>query len=156
MTRYNVTQLNCNGMPTGELFIKVGDTWKDAFTEWGVSFDKSSLSSLMAPVPLKDMITNRSRLEDGVRRIRTNRKVDERTLRLGFNMWANTDAAFRARYNAFMGVLQSGQIDIKVSHVPDTVYRCDYLSCQQFGVYRNQLAKFVLSVVESDPTNRSV
>ena len=143
-------------MPTGELFIKVGNTWKDAFTEWGVSFDRSSLSQLMSPAPLKDMISNRSRLEDGVRRIRTNRKVDERTLRLGFNMWANTDSAFRTRYNAFMSVLQSGKLDIKVSHVPDTVYRCDYLSCQQFGVYRDQLAKFVLSVVESDPTDRSV
>ena len=138
-------------MPTGELKIN----GYDAFTRWGVSFDKPSLSALMAPAPLKDMIENRSRLEDGVRRIRTGRKVDERTLRLGMNMWATTDSAFRSRYNAFVSeVLNGGTMDIEVSHVPGTVYRCDYISCQQFGVYRNQLAKFVLTVVESDPTNR--
>lgn len=142
-------------MPRGELIIN----GYDAFTRWGVSMDNTSLSQLMTPAPLKDMIVNRSRLEDGVRRESptTARKVDERTLRLGLNMWANTDADFRSRYAAFVSeVLNGGTMEIQVSHVPGVVYRCDYISCQQFGVYRNQLAKLILTVVESNPANRSV
>ncbi len=119
--------------------------------------DGTSLSQLMAPAPMKDMMENRSRLEHGVRRIRTNRKYDERTLKLGVHIVSNTDAGFRTLFNKFKSeVLDTGQLNISVSYVPGTVYRCDYLSCSTFGVYGRQLANFVLTLVESDPTNRSV
>ncbi len=140
-------------MPHGELIIN----GYDAYDRWGLSMDNTSLSQLMGPAPMKDMILNRSRLENGVRRIRDGRKYDERTIKLGAHIVAGSDAEFIRLFNKFKAeVLDSGRLDIQVSYVPDTVYRCDYLSCSSFGVYGRQLANFVLTLVESDPTNRGL
>lgn len=140
-------------MPHGELIIN----GYDAYDRWGMSMDNTSLSQLMAPAPMKDMIVNRSRLENGTRRVRTGRKYDERTIKLGLHIHADTDAGFRTLFNKFKTeVLDTGQLDIQVSYVPQTVYRCDYLSCSTFGVYGRQLANFVLTLVESNPENREV
>ena len=140
-------------MPHGELIIN----GYDAYDRWGMSMDNTSLSQLMSPAPSKDMIVNRSRLEDGVRRVRTGRKYDERTIKLGLHIVAESDGAFRTLFNKFKSeVLDAGRLDIRVSYVPNTVFRCDYLSCSSFGIYGRQLANFVLTLVESDPTNRSV
>ena len=119
--------------------------------------DNTSLSQLMSPAPLKDMIVNRSRLEDGVRITSTGMRYDERTIKFGAHIVAGTDAEFLQLFNKFKSeVLDSGVLNIQVSYVPNTVYRCHYLSCSSFGVYGRQLANFVLTLVESNPENRSV
>ena len=140
-------------MPAGQLKIN----GVDAFTTWGISLDSTALSALMTPAPLKDMIENRSRLEHGVRRVRTNRKINERTIKLGLNMWANTESDFMTRYNNFYSaVLSAGQVNIEVpTFLPNVVFRCDFVSCDSYGVYQRQLAKFVLTLIESNPDNRS-
>ena len=140
-------------MPHGELTIN----GYDAYDRWGMSMDRTSLSQLMTPAPMKEMIVNSSRLEDGTRRVRTGRKYDERTIKLGLHIVAGSDSAFRTLFNKFKSeVLDMGQVNIQVSYAPNTVYKCDYLSCSSFGIYGRQLASFVLTLVESDPTDRSV
>lgn len=44
-----------------ELFIN----GKDAYVEWGISMDNTSLSALMTPAPNKAFIESESRLEHG-------------------------------------------------------------------------------------------
>lgn len=44
------------------------------------------IESLYAPLPMKDVIENKSRLQDGKRVIIENRKVDERDLTLTFTL----------------------------------------------------------------------
>ena len=139
------------------IFIKVGDVTYDAHAQWGVVFDSTSLSTLLAPAPLKEMIENKSALEDGKRVFRTGRKWDERTLTLGFNLIANSRQDFYNKYNAFCSqVLAGGKIDLYSSYNPDVWYHLDYLSCQSFGEFAGgTLGKFILRVVESNPGNRT-
>ena len=138
-------------MPRAELFINN----HDAFLEWGVSFDSTALSNLMTPPPLKEMIENKSALENGKRVIPTGRKMDERTVTLTFSIWANTEADFMNKYSRFCSeVLAPGRIDIRTKYQQGVVYHMDYLSCQSFGEYQRQMGKFVLRLVESNPANR--
>ena len=130
--------------------------WVDAFLAWGVSMDKSSLSNLMAPAPLKDMIENKSATENGKSVIRTGRYLDERTLTLGMNISATTQATFLSRYGYFCSqVLAYGKLDIRTKYQTGVVYHLDYLSCSQFGEFRLSMGKFVLRVVEPNPANRA-
>lgn len=137
-------------MPIGETYIN----GQDAYTTWGISLDKSALSALMTPAPMKDMIENKSALENGKRVIRSGRKFDERTLTLGFNIIANSEEEFLNQYVRFCNdVLSKGGIDISTKYQPNITYHLDYVSCTQFGEYRT-MAKFSLRVIEPNPTNR--
>lgn len=130
--------------------------WIDAYSEWGVSLDGTALSSLMTPAPLKDMIENMVATEHGKRVVRTNRKYNEKTLNLGFNLTARTKENFLSRYSGFCSnVLALGRIDLATIYQPGVVYHLDYISCQNFGEYQREMAKFSLRVVEPNPGNRS-
>ena len=143
-------------MPSGELYIKYEGTWKDAYTQWGVSFDSTALSALMTPAPLKAMIENSVATEHGKRVIRTLRKMDERTLTLGFNISAPDKLTFMSHYADFCSqVLANGKMDIKTKYQNGVVYHLDYLSCQNFGEYGREIGKFTLRVVEPNPDNRT-
>lgn len=143
-------------MPHGELKIYLNGTAYDAYDTWGVSMDSTALSALMTPAPLKEMIENKVATENGKRVIRTNRPLDERTLTLGINISAPNKTAFLSRYSAFCSqVLAQGRIDLSTVYQPGVVYHLDYLSCQSFGEYRQELGKFSLRVVEPDPSNRA-
>ena len=152
----NVAQSARFNFNNGEYTQNNSGTWVDLFLAWGVSFDKTSLSNLMTPAPLKDLIENNVASEHGKRVVRTNRKYNERTLTLGFNIWATSESTFFTNYGNFCSqVLANGRMDIKTSFQSAVVYHLDYLSCQSFGEYSRQLGKFVLRVVEPNPGNRT-
>lgn len=167
-------------MPAGELFIKFqsgmssiatsarynysngtftqnnSGTYIDAFKQWGMSMDSTALSNLMTPAPLKGMVENKSALENGKRVDRDNRKLDERTLTLGFSMWATSKETFLSNYSNFCtNVLAAGKIDLRTKYQSSVEYHLDYLSCQSFGEYAREMAKFVLRVGEANPGSRS-
>lgn len=144
-------------MPAGELYIYdfSASEWKDAYTTYGVTFDATALSNLMAPAPLKGMIENKSAVENGKSVVRTGRPYDERTLSLGFNLVAKNRNDFFTKYAAFCSVLAAGRLDIVSGYNTSVVYHLDYLSCQSFGEYAFGIAKFVLRVAEPNPGNRS-
>lgn len=137
-------------MPRGELYIN----GKDAFTTWGVSLNKSGLSALIAPVPLKSAIENASAIENGKRVVRDKRPKDERTLSLGLNLSADTEAEFWSKYSSFCEELSGGRVDIETSFLSGTVYHCDYISCQSFSEYQRGIASFVLRLSEPNPAKR--
>lgn len=85
-------------MPIGEL--KIND--KDAYMEWGISLEKSSLSALMTPPPLKAFIENKSRLDDGKQIVNHEPKWDERTLTFVLNLTARTRSSFLPATPAFV------------------------------------------------------
>lgn len=130
--------------------------WVDAYKEWGVSLDGTALSTLMTPAPLKDMIENSVATEHGKRVVRTGRKLNERTITLGFNLTADTKEHFLTKYGNFCTyVLALGQIDLATKYQAGVVYHLDYISCQNFGEYQREIAKFSLRVVEPNPGNRT-
>lgn len=129
--------------------------WVDVYQEWGVSLDSTALSALMTPAPLKDMIENTVATEHGKRVVSSNRKMDERTITLGINLSASTKETFLTRYGNFCSyVLFPGRIDLATKYQNGVIYHLDYLSCQNFGEYRQEIAKFSLRVLEPNPSNR--
>ncbi len=136
----------------GELYINGLDAWEN----WGITMDSSSLSTLMTPAGLKDYPTNKSRLDHGVQYlIDDNVRMDERDLTLSLALVAPTKALFFARYESFCAQLATGQINIKTKYQSDVVYKCLYKSCSQYQQYLGKVGKFSLKLVEPDPTDRT-
>ena len=137
-------------MPVGELFIN----GKDAYLEWGVSMDNTSLSALITPAPNKAVIANKSRLEHGKRLITSNVMVDERDLTLQINLTARNKEEFFKRYIAFCDELAKGLLLIKTKYQPNIVYKTVYNSCTQFSQFIREIASFSLKLTEPNPKDR--
>lgn len=131
-----------------ELFIN----GKDAYSKWGISMDNTSLSALMTPAPNKELIENKSRLDDGKQVIIENARIDERTLTLAFNLTAKDENDFFAKYESFCEELGTGLLHIKTKYQPYVVYRTIYLSCNQFTQFMRGIGKFTLKLCEPLPT----
>ena len=144
-------QLYLNKMASGEFYIN----GKDCYTNWGISMDTSSLSSLMTPPPLKEFIENKSRLEHGKRVLSSNPKIDERNITLTFNLTAKTEEEFFSRYNNFCEELATGIINIKTQYQPNITYKTIYISCNQFTQFMRGIARFSLKLVEYNPADRN-
>lgn len=139
-------------MPKGQLKIN----GKDAYTEYGVSFDDTALSALMTPASLKENIENDSRLEHGKRQVKdTDPKKDTRDLTLQLNITATGSEQFFERYAKFCAVLDKRWLDIETIFQKGVVYHVKYISCSQFSEYNGTIGKFVLKVNEYNPNERS-
>lgn len=134
-----------------ELFIN----GKDAYIEWGISMDDTSLSSLMTPVPSKAFVENESRLEHGKRVIIANPKMDVRNLTLQINLTASNEEQFFTRYNSFCEELATGVLEINTKYQPTVVYKTIYQSCSQFSQFMRGIGKFSLKLYEYNPSNRT-
>lgn len=132
----------------GELFIN----GQDAYTTWGISMDDTSLSSLMTPPPMKEFIENKSRTEHGKRVVLDNPKIDERNITLQINLTAKNKEDFFSRYNRFCTELAKGVLEIKTKYQPNVLYRTIYVSCSQFSQFVQGIGKFVLRLVEYNPS----
>ena len=138
-------------MPHGELTIN----GQDAYDIWGVSFEDGALASLMTPPSMKPSIVNESRLEHGKRRINRILAKEERELTLPFHLVAKSRTEYLDRYERFVSMLTSEEyITIETSYQSNTIYKCIYQSCTQFSQYIDGLAKFVLRLIEPDPSDR--
>lgn len=139
-------------MPVGELFINN----KDAYTEWGISLDNTSLSALMTPAPNKEYIENESRLIHGKRALLSDVKKDSRDLTLQLNLSAKNETQFFSRYESFCNELDTGSLNIKTKYQPTKMYKTIYISCNQFSQFMRGIGKFVLRLTEPNPADRNV
>lgn len=136
----------------GQVFINDVDV-----SEYGISLDSAALSTLMTPANLKDWVSNECRDEDGERYLKNYvPKQSKRDLTLNFNLLANDEDTFYARYAQFCELLNAGILNIRTKYQPSVVYRCIYVKCTQFSEFRQQMASFSLSLVEPDPTDRAI
>lgn len=136
----------------GDLFIN----GKDAYDTWGISLTDGSISTLMTPAPMKSIIENKSRTDDGKRVINNNPRIDERDLTLQVHFSAKDKDDFFAKYQSFCQELAGGVLEIKTKYQPDVLYRTNYLSCSQFSEFMFGIAKFSLKLNEPNPANRSL
>ena len=137
-------------MPAGQLYIN----GQDAYTTWGVSLSDGAKAVLMQPVPLKERVSNESRLEHGKRYINTMLKKDSREFTLEMHMTSKSWNDYLAKYAAWNDMLMSGVLNISTSWQNRVVYKCLYVSCAQFAEYGG-LAKFALRLIEPNPNDRS-
>ena len=131
-------------------------TWKNARTEWGMSLSDGSLSKLLTPAPNKEPIKNANAITDGSSVVGGIGVKAERTVNLEVHFIAPDQSTFLSRYAAFCSdVLDKGAFDLKTSVQDGVVYHFIYLDCQQFSQFHLELAKFTLSLVEPNPSNRT-
>lgn len=126
---------------------------KDAYETWGITLDESSLTSLMTPSPMKEYIKNSSRVSDGSI-IAPYRKINERELTVILNFSAASDEEFLQKYQSFCSVLYKGDLEIRTSKIPGTVYHMLYVSCSEFQQWMFGIAKYQLKLIEPNPANR--
>ncbi len=130
----------------------------DAYVAWGVIFTDASLSALRNFAPLKPYITNEGAKIDGVQVLSTGSytpKVDKRDLTLVFFMYARNTTQFNQRLDAFETEMRKGAFTLSMSERPNTLYRLQYQSCNQFTSFNGRLAKFTLKCFEPNPNNRA-
>ena len=139
---------------TGELFIN----GKDAYVEWGVSMDTTSLSALMTPAPNKELPENKSRLLNGKEVLLKDGlvKIDERQLTLSINLTARNEEQFFVRYGSFCQELSKGVLNISTKYQPGVTYKTIYKSCNQFSQFMRGIAHFSLRLDEPNPTDRTI
>ena len=135
----------------GELFIN----GEDAYLQWGISMDDTSLSELMTPPANKAFIENESRLQHGKRVVVANPKLDQRNLTLQINLTAPTEEQFFVRYSNFCKELATGVLHLKTKYQPGVVYKTIYLSCGQFSQFMRGIGKFSLKLNEPNPNDRT-
>lgn len=134
---------------------------KDAYLNWGVSLLEGGYTALMAPLPLKARIENKSRLEHGKRVITPkpeNIRYDERDITLQFSLRAKDAAQFDISYAKFLEELYKGEVVLRTARQPDVYYHLQYDSCQQFAGYVTGrcLGKFTIRFNEPNPKFRTI
>lgn len=129
---------------------------KNAKSEWGILTTGNTLSALLAPVSLKDRVSNESRLEHGKRTDNSNPKVAARELNLEIQMTARSPEQFYARHDAFCAELIKGRIEMYLSDRPTVIYHFDYNSCSQYTQFRRGMATLALKLTEPNPNDRTV
>ena len=137
----------------GELFINQ----RDAYMEYGISMEQTALSALMSPPPMKSAIESRYRTIHGKKVVNNNPRYDARDLTLAIHITARNKEQFFQRYNKFcQNVLARGELQISTKYQPNVVYKCLYVSCQQFSEFMARYAVFSLKLTEPDPSDRTI
>lgn len=122
-----------------------------------MSLSHGSLSKLMTPAPNKEPIKNVNAVTNGSSVVGGIGVKAERTVNLEVHFTAPNQVTFLSRYSSFCSdVLNVGAFDLKTSvQGDDVIYHFIYLDCQQFSQFNLRLAKFTLSLVEPNPSNRT-
>lgn len=129
---------------------------KDTFTTWGVRMGDDFISQIYAPVPMKEFIENKSRLEDGKQVLYDNPKVDERDVTLAFTLQGNSSSDYASKYKSFINELKKGKVEIQVPALGPEIYRLTYQKSVSYGLSMDRsFSKISIKMNEPNPNNRS-
>lgn len=103
----------------------------DAAT-YGVRMGNGFIDALELPFPLKEPITNQSRLEDGTRAIMLPKK-NQRDVTLTFVIRGATEADFQTKKSSFITLLTSNPITINVPSAGSAVHTLIYRSSTEYA-----------------------
>lgn len=128
---------------------------KDARSEWGVVTTTNTLSTLLAPAPMKEYPAFNSRLEHGTRTDTSAPRLAQRDLNLEIQMTAKSPEDFYRQLAGLTAELQKGSFTLQTTDRTGTVYRLVYVSCSSFTQFRRGIAILSLKVSEPDPSDRT-
>ena len=136
---------------TGQAYINGKDIW----LTWGASLVKGTYEKLLKPPPMKDYITNSSRLEHGVRVITksSTAKTDERELSIQFFIQGSSESDYLKKLSSFVSELEQGSIELKVPRL-GLVYKLVYTDCASYGDYGIKMGKFAVKLKEPNTKDR--
>lgn len=127
---------------------------KDAWVTWGVYLEEGSERALLLPAGNKEFISNKNRSEHGKRVLVDNPRLDERDVQLVFCILAASEDEFLDKYDAFVGELNSGWVQLKVIKVKK-VYELTTSGFLDLGYY-DQMGKLSVRFNEPNPDDRSI
>ena len=128
---------------------------KDAYSEFGAVFLRGTYETLLKPAPMKDYITNTSRLEHGVRYLANanTAKTNERTIQLSIFINGSSERDYIEKVSALMTELEKGSFTLKVMDL-GYVYNLVYTDCASYGDYGRKRGKFTLKLIEPNTKDR--
>lgn len=123
----------------------------------GVRMGKGFKDALFAPSPVKEYITNESRLEHGVRVLDIPIRKDRRSLTLEFQIWGASPNDLLLKKNAFYAELARGQFDLAIPELTTEVFHLHYTgkSTSYSSGLSNCACKVKCGFEEFNPNNRS-
>lgn len=139
-------------MAKGELYINGADAW----VSWGVRMGDGFLDEIDGFAPMKDYISNESRLENGKRVLTSVMKVASRSVTLHFLICGDSEEDYRTKRKAFETELRKGAVAINAPKLGDDVYNLVYTGKSiSYGLTTGRCTgEFSAKFDEPDPTNR--
>lgn len=124
-----------------------------SFSAWGLSLFSDAINTLITPAPMKDYISNESRLEHGSRVISSNAKVASREVSIPFLIEGTSRADFIRKYMSFVDELYKGTIALYIPELNKT-FTLLYLSCGKYGSYGDCKAKLMVKFTDPNPVEK--
>ena len=147
-----------------EMLFRQGGVWFDAYSgiipgtdvRRGVRMGDGFLDALCAPLELKEVVMNESRVEDGRRVVKRVSKIAARSLTLTFVITADDRESFNIAKSAFCDVLYGQWLDIRIPDEGEEVYHLRYTG--KSTTYNRNLSGTVCQITakfeEDNPKNR--
>ena len=126
---------------------------KGLWTTFRGQLAKGAYEKLLAPAPMKEYITDSSRLNNGITVLAVNPKTDSREITLQIFIEGDTQDEYLINYNLFVKELQKGEISFAVPKLK-TIFRFVYTGVSSYGDYGLKRGKFTVKFIEPDVTKR--
>ena len=146
---------------TGELYLyRNGNTppsepfdpseWLDAYDEWSLSLEKGSLKELMKFRSNKEPIVNKNVTASGAQYVAGAGLVDDRYVSIKLHIVADNWPDYVLKREGFYKAIKGGFITFRIAKPVVVTYRMAYVSCTEYQHFLNGMAKFTLSMYESN------
>lgn len=142
-----------------QAFIKLVDEPNEAYIDidtYGITLTRGWREALLAPPPVKNYISNDSRLENGVAIVATAKYVrqDKRDINLSFFLEGISEEDYLDKYERFLEkIAYNGEFCLKVPCLK-RVYKLVYTQCSKYGDYGLKKSNFTLKLTENNPNDR--
>ncbi len=136
----------------GDLLINGLDAWDT----YGVNMSDNFIDVLCSTASMKDYVTSNSRLEDGIRVITENAKIDSRDLTLVFTLTGKDKEDYLQKKTDFEEVLYNASVTISIPPRSEEIYFLKYQKCMSFAESKTRrFCKIAVKFIEPDPTRRT-
>lgn len=142
-----------------QAFVKLASEADDAYVDldkFGVTLVKGWREALLFPAPVKDYVTNDSRLEHGISAIALSKyaRLNKREVSIPFVLEGVTERDYLDKLDSFLQkIAYNGEICLKVPCLKKA-YKLVYSQCSKFGDYGLKKGNFTLKFAENNPNNR--
>ena len=129
---------------------------QDAYDVWGVSMGDNFISTLEAPVAMKEYVSNESRNEHGKRVIVDSNlvKLASREITLQFQIVGSSEDDYIAKRRSFYDMLYAGVVNLQIPARSDEVYKLIYTGKQISFAQTIKESKLSIKFEEPNPTDR--
>jgi hypothetical protein len=137
----------------GQAYINGKDIW----LTWGAMLAKGTYERLLKPAPMKEFVSNSSRLEHGVRIVANPNvaRTEQREIQIQFIIEGGSENDYLEKSSSFMSELEKGIIEFNVVKLK-TIYKLVYTDCSSYGNYGNKMGKFTVKFIEPNTKDRIV